>query len=113
MFGGILRAALQVLITCGCISRPRARLRACERTVCARQACGSPGLSHNLIGSFPVIKFQLGPPAVGWNQPVTRVDASGGPVLQTAGLDRNAGGAESLPRGDIMRTHHPTLSAID
>lgn len=93
--GEILRATLQVLITCGCISGPRARLRACERMCSA--ARGSPGLSHNLVGSLPVIKWQLAPPAVGWNQPVTRVDAPGGPRLShaAAALDRNAGGAES------------------
>lgn len=97
----------------------RGHVRVCVPvSVCARQTCGSPGLSHNLIGSFPVIKFQPGPAAVAWNQPVTRVDASGGPFLQTAGLDRNAGGAESLSpqpllRGDIMLTHHSSLSEMD
>lgn len=53
VFGGILRAALQVVdYIAAALPRPRARarLRACERMCSA--ACGSPGLSHNLIGSL-------------------------------------------------------------
>lgn len=59
--------------------------------------CGSPGLSHNLAGSFPVIKSQLTPPAVHRKELVTRVEFC--PFLSdvAAGLDRNAASSESLP----------------
>lgn len=49
--------------------------------VCVLGSLGSPGLFHNLAASFPVIKWQLASPAVGWNQPVSRVDAPGGPSV--------------------------------
>lgn len=74
--------------------------------------CGSPGPSCNVVGTFPVIKFNVNPPAVHGNQIVIGVDFPP-PSFRSdraTGLDWNALGCESLPSAPLSILYREVTS---